>query len=705
MEGLMPKSVAAGQGLTADINTPAGDAADSAEPPQRPPEVPQPAAEPGARITKSQLVNQLNFINFQNESVQLHFVHRIYARPLTVPALPMPCLGEKLECRWAAPSDMAALSQSYELTHVIVPRGQTHIRVSPRLLSMDDTTVSLSLPEISHEISYRKAERHCGIGISVYLIQNSSLFAGTLLDFTASSFRVELKAAPPQTFEWIDPEMPVSVMFFACEQTFYAGECRILRHTQNHPERSYVLEPLKREIQRYRKTEYRSRRLQMTPSPNMVFQHPLTKKRVELKIVDLSGSGFSVEEDEDTAVLLPGLILPKIELVFADRAQIACSAQVVFSRRRPGRGAPHRLHCGLALIDIKASDHVTLHAMLHQLTHANTYICNELNLDALWDLFFETGFIYPGKYRQIERNKTAIRAMYERLYTRSPDIARHFVFQENGYIQGHMAMVRFWEDTWLIHHHAARKSAQTRAGLVVLDQIGRFAYESYRLSSLHMNYLVCCYRPENRFPHRVFGGVARHFNNPRNCSVDACAYVVLEDRGADAGRLPRGWTMETSSDADVNDLNYFYDDASGGILLEATDLRPASWRSDGLSAEYRNHGFRRERHCYVLRNGGVLKAFAVAQISDIGLNLSELTNCITVFAIQPQGLTAEILTAFIRSALTAAGQSNVPALIFPLSAVQQNATPFEKTYHFWTLRIAGQSDTYFRYFSRLMTHV
>ena len=266
--------------------------------------------------------------------------------------------------------------------------------------------------------------------------------------------------------------------------------------------------PVRQEIQRYRKAEFRSQRQTLNPSPNIIFRHPLTRKRVDLKVIDLSGSGFSVEEDEHHAVLLPGLILPEIELRFANSFKIKCSAQVVFRKPTEGKAEGRRLRCGIALIDVTAQDHVKLLGMLNQAKDKNSYLCTDIDLDALWDFFFETGFIYPSKYALIHENKVEIRATYEKLYTRSPEIARYFVYQDNGTILGHMAMIRFWKGAWLTHHHAARKSALNRAGLLVLDQIGRFGYDTFRLRSMHMDYLVAYYRPQNKFPNRMFGGVA-----------------------------------------------------------------------------------------------------------------------------------------------------------------------------------------------------
>ncbi len=117
--------------------------------------------------------------------------------------------------------------------------------------------------------------------------------------------------------------------------------------------------------------------------------------RVDLKVVDLSGSGFSVEEGEYNTTLLPGMILHELELNFASSYKIKCSAQVVFRKEMVDPNGDKWIKCGLALLDMDIRDHLKLISMLHQAKNKNSYICNDVDLDALWDFFFETGFIYP----------------------------------------------------------------------------------------------------------------------------------------------------------------------------------------------------------------------------------------------------------------------------------------------------------------------
>ena len=74
------------------------------------------------------------------------------------------------------------------------------------------------------------------------------------------------------------------------------------------------------------------------PLPDINFKHPLTGRFASLKVQSLSGSGFSVEEDKAHSVLSPGLILPEIELSFANSFKIKCFVQVLYQQSMDGMG-------------------------------------------------------------------------------------------------------------------------------------------------------------------------------------------------------------------------------------------------------------------------------------------------------------------------------------------------------------------------------
>ncbi len=655
-------------------------------------------------VSKDQLVNKINYINFCDDTLLITLKHRNYNKTFTLLARPQPCLGDLLDCLWPEEQDILRVLKFYEFKNILIPDGQNLILVEPEVMRMDKEAISLVLPDKGYEISSRTVKRHTCTNITAQLIQSSSLFSGTLLDFNARSFKIEIKTAPPQTFEWINPESPVNLILSDAGETYYSGECKIIRHTTAQNTGTYILKPLKLEIQKFKHKEFRSHRYELIPSPNIIFSHPFTKRIFDLKAIDLSSSGFSVEEDEHNAVLLSGLILPKCELSFANSFRVQCRAQVVYQKEWEADKGDSRIKCGLALLDMDIQDHVKLIALLDQAKDKNSYICNDVNLDELWDFFFDTGFIYPAKYAFIQKNKDKIKKTYERLYRNNPHIARHFIYQDKGRILGHMAMVRFYENTWLIQHHASRKSSRNKAGLVVLDQIGRMLNDSNRLYSLHMDYVICYYRSSNKFPSRVFGGAAKSINAPKECSIDRFAYYHHQNTSRHMSALPVSWELTAARSEDLQELEDYYEHRAGGLMLEALDLKADKFDCDSLAAQYHRVGLTRERHMYSLKKNGNLKAIITAVLSDVGLNLSDLTNCIKVFVLDPKGLTSDVLNTTFSLLSEQFQRKDMAILLYPVAYADEQLIVYEKLYNLWVCRVKS-SDEYFRYLNRLLRFV
>ena len=655
-------------------------------------------------VSKARLMNKLNFLNFQDGSIIVNFKHRKYEKTVSIFAKPQPCLGDSLECRWVKKNDYAQIRHAYEFANLMLPDGNNLILAEPKVTRTDPAGIGFVLPEKCYEVSARSKTRYECEGITVQFIQNSSLFSGVLIDFNASSLKVELKAIPPQTFEWINPDAPINLILSEAQETLYSGECRIIRRTSSNHKRYYVLKPLKHQIPRFRQKEHRSQRQELSPSPDIVFRHPFTKKMTFRKVIDISGAGFSVEEDKNNPVLLPGMIIPELELNFANSLKFKCRAQVVYQIDHNETKKEKSLKCGLAILDMEIQQHARLIALLDQAIDANSYVCNPVDLDDLWDFFFETGFIYPDKYALIQKNKQKIKATYEELYNQNPHIARHFIYQEKGRIMGHMAMIRFYDNTWLIHHHAARKSALNKAGLVVLSRIGRLSNDSHRLYSLHMDYCMCYYRPENKFPSRVFGGAARAIKNASRCSVDSFAYFHFKQaEGATVG-LSDNWQLTDTRPEDIFDLQNFYDDASGGLTLNALDLQQQKMDINDLAADYDNLGLNRQRFLFSLKKDGVLIAVIMVNKSDLGLNLSELTNCIKVFVLDSEELSEQTLNQMLGAISRKIQIDETPVLLYPAAFADQHSIGFEKTYDLWILDLR-YIDDYFNYVNRLLRFI
>lgn len=652
-------------------------------------------------IGQKQIVNRLNYINFQNGTVDINFIHPRHKNIISKPATPQPCIGSRLVCLWTDSDGMDNIINTLEFHNLVITNGKKFLTVTSEPVSITKKGICLTLPQTCIEKSYRKMKRHICEGLKVELIQNGVFFSGSLMDFSSASFRIKLTAPPPQTFQWINPKSKVNIVFKSEYEILFSGECRIIRQKECNGAKDYILEPLNNVVQRFSPKIFRSQRQTLSPSPDMVFPHPFTGKTASLKVIDMSGSGFSVEDGCENGLLLAGMVVPSLELNFAGSFKIKCRAQVVYRNTQTDENGRDIIKCGLALLDMDLESHKRYMGLLHQSDNQHSYICNKVNMDDLWTFFFEAGFIYPKKYAFIQPNKEAIKATYEKLYTQNATIARHFIYQKKGRILGHMAMLRLYENSWLIHHHAALKTDLAKAGLAVLNQIGRFVYDSHHLYSSHMDYVICYFRPENLFPASFFGGAAKSINDPKGSSLDTFAYSHHRKKTNSKAELPDLWALEKTNPEDLTEVEAYYEQASGGLMIKALDMEPGDGDRYELSKEYKRLGFKRERRLLSLKKQGVLKAVFMVNISDIALNMSDLSNCIKIIIVDQGDLPADILNTAISKITKKFEQKKIPVLIYPVDYVKEEPFHYEKLYNFWVLNIQA-SDGYFEHIHNLL---
>ncbi|BBO72216.1 hypothetical protein DSCA_61460 [Desulfosarcina alkanivorans] len=656
-------------------------------------------------ISQRQLIDKLNYSNFLDKSIFVNFQHKRYHRTLSIKASPLPCQDNRLTCRWQ--QDAGGIidhPDDFCFQNILIPDGKRFIVAAPDVLEINNETIRLILPETCSAAEARSTRRHRCMDINVYVTQNGALFYGSMLDFSAFSFRVKARTTPPQTFEWMDIDLPVNVILFDGSRTLYSGECRVIKQTHGHKSQEWILKPARRHIRRFRPKEFRSTRQKMVPLPTISFVHPFSKKQIHLEVMDLSGSGLAVREEVSHAVLLPGLIIPDLQICFGDGSHVTCAAQVVYSLSIEDAEQAGMLRCGIAILEMPADEHIKVLSLIQQTGNKNSYLCHRVNLDDLWNFFFETGFIYPQKYEFIEKNKVRIKATYKKLYTESPEIARHFIHQRNGLILAHMAMVRFYENAWLIHHHAAIRSSTNRGGLAVLNQIGSFINDSHRLNSIKMNYVFCYYRPENKFPNHVFGGAAKHIQNPGGCSIDRFSYFHFRKSEQSANPLPAGWHLAPVTESDLRDLECHYEEHSGGLMIHALDLGADNHDIRETEAAFDQIGLVRSRHLYSIKMAGELKAVIMIDIADIGLNMSDLTNSAKFIILKHEGLSYPIIQASLVELFNRFHLDELPVLTYPAQSAERLKVPTEKTYNLWILSM-NHTDDYFRYLKRLLKFI
>jgi hypothetical protein len=656
------------------------------------------------KLSRQQLVNKLNYINFQDETILINFLHKKFEHVFACPAKPQPCLGEDLLCIWADTSKLKTRLRTYEFKSILLKDKQWRLELCLDPVELNEEFIRFRIPEIYYQLISKKKLRAPCQGIRAQMFQNSVIFDGTLIDFCATEFSVKTRLAPPQTSQWLNPKATINLLLTRNEEILYSGECRIVKETSNGSALDFLLKPINHNIQRFKKKRFRSTRENVSPAPLIRFTHPLTGNVHDFKVVDLSGSGFSVEETENTCVLLPGMILPDVDMLFANSFKIHFKAQVVYREKSVPVESEDIFKCGIAIIDIALNYHENLMGLLHQKKDKNAFISNEIEMDNLWEFFFDSGFLYPRKFEHIHEFKPNITNTYKTLYTQHPNIARHFIYKTQNLIHAHMSSIRFYENSWLIHHHAARRSSFKSGGLSVLNQIGRFINDSHRLHSAKMDFVFCYYRNTNKFPNRVFGGASRNINNPKACSVDPLAYLYLSDKSNNIASIPWCWELTDCEYEDLKELNVYYKHTSNGLMLNALNLSPSNFMINNLSDEFNKIGLKRERYLFSLKKEGILKAVFMVNLSDNGLNLSELTNSITVYVIDSDDLPFDILNSIIKIISEKLKMTKSPIMVYPIKYMEKERIPFERIYNLWILNMSN-TDNYFRYLKRLLKFI
>jgi hypothetical protein len=677
---------------------------EESENPSSPENTPSPdSPDNRTRIKKKNLINKLNYVHFNDGTILVKLKHKKYDSELTLEAKPQPCIKDVLECRWVPIQGLDQKLSSYAFSHVLLSDGLQLIQLEAKVLTVDSKAITLELPEFCYELSYRKVKRHTCTDIEVEFLQNGAVFYGTLLDFTPLAFRVRIDAIPPQTFQWINPKLNVNLILKQNQQVVYSGATKIVRQESGIKNRLFVLQPTENQIQRFMARTFRSPRYSLIPSPTVSFMHPLTHKVIYLSVNNVSGSGISVEEHFDQSLLIPGMIIDGLMIEIGNKPNIKTKAQVIYRKELSNeKGIVAKVQSGLSFLDMTMQDQINISSILHNVNNEKSYVCNRLDLEALWKFFFDTGFIYPQKYLALNTYKEKFKETYGKLYRKDQNIVRYFIHQDKGVISGHFSMIRFYEKSWIIQHHAGNSSNRF-AGLEVLKQVGQYSNDFRCLYSTHMDFLMGYFTANNRFPEKIWGQFARELGDPKKSSLDTFAYFHMS-KNFKQEAINHPYLISKTTQDDLLELASFYEHISGGLTLDAIDMTPNDLPQNGIHTiddEYKKYGLVRKRHMLSIKKHGSLKAVLSIVISDYGLNLSNLTNCIHVFILDQEDTAVPVLYSTLYRLLKLFESDKIPILIFPYEYAENNKLYYEKLYRLWTINTQF-GDEYLSYVKKLL---
>jgi hypothetical protein len=633
-------------------------------------------------VSQEHLINIVNRIHFKEGPIMVHLKHPKYEESVLVEAYPQACFSGQLTCQWSGRNSLISDILKYQFLHLIIANGKSIIIVPGLLQEIHERSLRVQLPKKSYAIGKRRARRYVCKDVTAELTQNGFFAKGELLDFSPLGLRMRVRPESYSSFHWLNSDESVGMLLRHGKQILFSGSCSFVREQGSFHQRELVLLPIEKMIKRFKRKEIRNPRVRLLPSPTVTFDHPFLRQRFQLEVGDISTSGLSVYEKSDEGVLIPGMIVPRLSINLARDVKMNCTAQVIHRDETKTDG----IRCGLAILDMDINTYSLLTHILTQALDRHAHLSDAVDMDALWQFFFESGFIYPTKYRLIQSHREDFRKTYRKLYLENPEIAKHFTYQRKGRIYGHISMVRAYQRSWMIHHYATRSMEKRRTGFMVLKQMMHCLNDMCRLPSAKMDYVICYFRPENKFPRLVFGGFAKTLNNRKGCSTDLFAYLPYTTLSL-TSELPEGWSLDMCSERDLWALKRFYMHYSGGLLLEALAIDQKNSGEEPLEDVYGKAGFRRKCEAYCLSHRGELGAVLIVNQSDLGLNFSELLNGIKILVTNPEALPWNILSTAVGKLAAGYNTEKVPVMFYPYEYVQAEDIPYEKKYQLWTLDV------------------
>jgi hypothetical protein len=650
---------------------------------------------PGLR--RSQIANRLNALHFRGDPILVILRHREYDYTLTLRAHPEISHGERLRALWDKESrDLPRNLHLYRLEKILIPGIANTLELKTDNVWLESDWLQVELPEKLPAITCRNIDRRPGDpSIEAHLSQNSIRFSGQLVDCSAEGLRLEITLADHQSFCWFQSDQNITLTLSRQGRVVFSGPVHLLRSLGDRDQRTVVVLPTESQVPRYQPREERTKRLTIHPSPDVHFFHPLTGLKTTLTVRDLASLGLSVREKIVQATLIPGMILENIELTVFGTPFISFSGQVVYRRVHD-----NEVICGIAILDIKVDNHSKLIGLVHQAENENSFVRLNHDPEKFFEFLFDTGFLYPSKYEEVHVNRESFLEAYRKLYLNENQIARCFVYLENGEILGHVSALRIYRHTWLDHHHAAL--TKSRSGLRVLRQVSDFHNDVHVLNPWQMRYVTGIWRPNNEFPAKVFGQLATNLGDPSLCSTDTFAYLrTTLDTCRRWDDLQGPWEVAKANREDIYEFEGYYHCQSGGLLCEAFDLTVDSFEDCTVADEYARSGLKRNRHLYAVRYGLELKALVEVQDSDTGLNLSELTNAVYIYVLDANMVTPKILE-FIQCMVTVKHKrESLTVMLYPSHYAQRYQLNISKEYTVWILKLNSEGlSAYMKHLSR-----
>ncbi len=366
---------------------------------------------------------------------------------------------------------------------------------------------------------------------------------------------------------------------------------------------------------------------------------------------DLSSTGFSLDVDPLTDVCPPGTVFHRVTLRIAGQ-EFTCRGLVKNLTRIAGT---KEARCGVVFQDMDEPTRVRLSDQIVSSRYPGLVDGCRFSFDQLWQFFLDTRFVYPEKQANMAPLLPEIRRTIEAANGRPTPLFKSTIAVDEGTIVGHISSLRVYDRSWMSQHLAA--SAGRHAGsLLNFGQLEVFDQNP------DLEYFKCFFRPENKWPARMFGTFAKTVKDARLSDLRSYAYFVVPLTVA--VEAPTDIEVVEAAEDELAIVERYFVGRERGLLLSSDNLTRRALTLAELNAAYKKIGLQRRRRVLIAWRKGVPLGFALAEVSSPGLNFSELLSAFQLVVLkQGESAAAQVRRALLGSVLSIYRQAGRPAAI------------------------------------------
>ena len=240
---------------------------------------------------------------------------------------------------------------------------------------------------------------------------------------------------------------------------------------------------------------------------------------------------------------------------------------------------------------------------------------NSISVDELFDLYERTGFLYPDKAARLLPHLGRVKENWRRMFDAGESLLYVFTAGDQREGRAALAVFRTTHRGWTYQHLVSEdnpfgsRSVMLAAGAAMILKGSDESAQNW-------------FRPENRFPARVFGSMIEAIGGSLS-SVQNYAYFSIPRTVA----LPsdQGIRVVPYDAAHNKDLCSLAELTRGRVFVTAEELA-TDVPLKSLDLLYRRVGLRRTRHVWLAYRQKWPVGAAIAYRGPLGLNFSFLEN-------------------------------------------------------------------------------